>query len=314
VWGTDVAANPTTGEHLIAYAKSGAGIAAVVVDRDGTVGPPIAVAPTGAAPAVAFDAALREYFVVWSDGGVIRGKRVSAGGASLGAGTSRVSDRVSAGSAPDVVARPGLGWFVVWQTAGPAARSDVVGQAVAPSGSDTGPDDFAISSHRNLAGLSQNAQPAVAYDPNRREALVAYSDRYEIYGQRVSSSNARLGGSIRLSSMGPAGERGYEAHVPSVAYHPRAGEYLVVWIGNDAEPVVAGGGEPKEAFGQHVSPTGAERGTDDFRLSTHPETDLYTGTDVVADPRSREYLATWLDSYHDHNGTEGTFARRVVAP
>jgi hypothetical protein len=313
---SDVAANATRGDHLVVFADGDGGVHGMVVGSQGEAGAPFPIAPRGTQPAVAFDPGAQEYFVVWADDGVIRGKRVSATGAPLGAGVSRVSDRTSGNAAPDVAHRSGAGWLVVWEASRGGEASDVVGQAVAASGSDTGPDDFAVSSHRNLAGLSQNAEPAVAYDPDRREALVVYSDRYEIFGQRVSASNARTGGSIRLSSMGPEGDRRHEAHAPSVAYHPRAREYLAVWVGNDRGPL--GPGAQLEAFAQHVSAAGRQRGTDDARLSADGETDLHAGTDVIADPRSREYLATWIDCYHGDESagdtTVGTLIRRVVAP
>jgi hypothetical protein len=75
----------------------------------------------------------------------------------------------------------------------------------------------------------------------------------------------------------------------------------------------ANGIAPREAFAQRLSAAGSPVGSDDFRVSTHPETDLHLATDVVADPRTREWVVSWVDCFHDHNGTEGTFARRVVA-
>jgi hypothetical protein len=224
-----------------------------------------------------------------------------------------VSDRAGGNARPEVAARPGGGWLVVWQTK-KGTSTEVVGQDVAPSGSDRGPDDFAVSSHKNLGGKSQNAEPAVAVDPTRGEALVAYSDRYEVYAQRVSAQNARVGGSIRVSSMGPEGRPAYEAHGPSVAFQPNARSWLVAWTGNDTAPVTSDETYAKDAYAQHLSASGTPVGPDDFRLSTVSETDLGAETDVVADPRNREFIATWLDSYHDHNGEAGTFARRVVAP
>ena len=307
---TDVAANASTSDHLVVFTRSG-GVHGMLVGADGEQGAPFAIAAQGTRPAVALDPRAQEYLVVWADDGVIRAKRVSAAGAPLGSGVSRVSDRTSGNATPDVAARPGGGWLAVWQTAKGSA-TEVVGQDVGPSGRDRGPDDFAVSSHRNLAGRSQNAEPTVAVD-TRGAALVTFSDAYEIYAQRVSTANARVGAGVRVSSMGPDGERAYEAHGPSVAFHPRAGSYLVAWTGNDATPLTAGRA-PKDAYGQHLGANGTPVGPDDFRLSAVSETDLGAETDVVADPRGREFIATWLDGYPDHNGEAGTFVRRVVAP
>ena len=308
---SDVAANAATGDHLVVFTRS-RGVHGMLVDAEGEQSEPFTIASRGTRPAVALDPRAQQYLVAWVDAGVIRAKRVSAAGAPLGSGVSRVSDRTSANAAPDVAARPGGGWLAVWQTAKGDA-TEVVGQDVAPSGEDRGPDDFAVSSHRNLAGRSQNAEPAVAVDA-RGGALVAFSDTYEVYAQRVSAANARVGAGVRVSSMGPDGSRVHEAHGPSVAFHPRAGSYLVAWAGNDTAPLTAGGLTPKDAYGQHLSASAAPVGADDCRLSTVSETDLGAETEVVADPRGREFIATWLDTYPDHNGDEGTFVRRVLAP
>jgi hypothetical protein len=306
----DVAADPTRGEELIVFAQwvsegsysVGGAIVSPSGSRDVFAVPARGEGSRGVDVAVAFDRSAQVYFVVWSDAGAIRGRRVSAEGRLLGT-TSRVSDRSASGNhSPDVVHKPGIGWLVVWQSSRSDGTSDVVGQAVTATGSDTGSDDFRISYHENLGGRAENKAPSVAYNPARREALVVWSDRYEIFAQRLSSSNGRLGAGARLSTMGPDGDPAYRARGASVAYHPRAAEYLVAWVGNDSGP-----SEPWEVFGQHVSATGKHRGTDDFRVLSHAEGGFFCCTDqvdtaVVADPRSREYMVA------------GGYVRRVVAP
>ena len=90
-----------------------------------------------------------------------------------------------------------------------------------------------------------------------------------------------------------------------MAYNPRAGEYLVAWIGT-----VALGEEMNtdRVFGQHVSGTGRERGTDDFVLSAPYGADFLGGTSVAAHSDRPEYLVLW------HFFENETQARRVVAP
>jgi hypothetical protein len=94
-----VATNPQTGDQLVTFAKNG--VHAVMLDAAGLVKDEVTVAPRGADAAVAFDPRLDEFFVAWADRGVIRGKRLSATGAPLGAGVSRVSDRTSDNTRPD---------------------------------------------------------------------------------------------------------------------------------------------------------------------------------------------------------------------
>lgn len=85
--------------------------------------------------------------------------------------------------------------------------------------------------------------PAVAYNPNNNEYLVAWveeddsladPDEREIFGQRINAqTGALLGSNFRISSMGPDGDTAYYAQNPRVAYNSTNNEYLVVWDGVD---------------------------------------------------------------------------------
>jgi hypothetical protein len=95
--------------------------------------------------------------------------------------------------------------------------------------------------------------------------------------------------------MGPDGNGDYDAFDPTVAYNSTDNEYLVVWSGdNDKLPT----GGKNEIYAQRVNATtGAEVGTDDFRLS-----DMGPGEDIDYDAYSpavtynsadNEYLVVW---------------------
>jgi uncharacterized repeat protein (TIGR01451 family) len=93
------------------------------------------------------------------------------------------------------------------------------------------------------------SSPAVAYNSAEDEYLVVWrgdddtgglvDDEYEIFGQRVdAATGAEIGGDLRLSDMGPDGNRFYGASYPAAAYNSTEDEYLVVWQGDDTAPLV----------------------------------------------------------------------------
>jgi hypothetical protein len=86
-------------------------------------------------------------------------------------------------------------------------------------------------------------EPDVAYNAAQDEYFVVWSgddstgslanDEYEIFGQRVSAAGAEIGTDLRLSDMGPDGDRDYPAFGPALAANPARRAYLVVWAGED---------------------------------------------------------------------------------
>ena len=165
----------------------------------------------------------------------LRGRRGAARAAGQPAGgTIGVSDSTlvsSYGDSTDVVKGPSGGFLVLWTIVRDDETEDVVGQRISSSGAEIGTDDFRVSFHTNLVGRAENSQPAAAWNSARSEWMVVYTDRYEIFGQRLSSSGSRIRGPIRLSQVGPDGDTRYVAWGADVAYSTRAREYLVVWIG-----------------------------------------------------------------------------------
>lgn len=157
--------------------------------------------------------------------------------------------------------------FEIWGQRITAATGALIGTPIRIS--DMGPDGDAT--------FSANT-PAVAYNSANNEYLVVWSgedntaplvvDEFEIFGQRLNAeTGAEVGtNDFRISSMGPDGDTNYSATSPDVVYNSAAGEYLVVWEGDDnTAPLVD---EEREIFGQRLTAaTGAEVGTDDFRIS-----------------------------------------------
>ncbi len=162
--------------------------------------------------------------------------------------------------------------------------------------------------------------PAVAYDSTDNQYLVVWEGddntaplvdgEYEIFGQRLSSTGSGVGtNDFRISDMGPDGDANYDAIRPAVAYNSTANEYLVVWQGDDDAGSLVD--EENEIFAQRLNAaTGAEVGTNDFRLSDmggvgDANYDAYAPA-VAYNSADNEYLAVWAgdDTTPGDNETE----------
>lgn len=148
--------------------------------------------------------------------------------------------------------------------------------------------------------------PAVAYNPVNNQYLVVWAgdddnnflvdEEFEIFGQRVNAQNGlELGSDIRLSDMGPDSSPEYDALLPDVAFNSVNNEYLVVWVGDDdTAPFV---NNEFEVYGQRVSATGTQVGTNDFLLSdmgVNGSPDFAADEPAVAyNNNANEYLVIW---------------------
>lgn len=143
-------------------------------------------------------------------------------------------------------------------------------------------------------------EPDVAYNSVDDEYLVVWSgdefdDEFEIYAQRVdAASGALVGGEIRVSAMGPAGNPSYGAYDPAVAYNPAANEFLVVWTGSHQTGSLAVG--ELEIWGQRLdrvgAPVGGLRRISDMGPDGVDYYDAYE-PDVVYNGAVDEYLVVW---------------------
>jgi hypothetical protein len=311
----EIAFNTSRDEWLV-VASDRSSVRATVIAADGTPGEPVtlATAPEDESlwePKVAYTGG--QYLVSWrrerdrGPSAVVEARRVNSAGQPAG-GTIGVSDSTlvsSYGDSTDVVKGPSGGFLVLWTIVRDDETEDVVGQRISSSGAEIGTDDFRVSFHTNLVGRAENSQPAAAWNSARSEWMVVYTDRYEIFGQRLSSSGSRIRGPIRLSQVGPDGDARYVAWGADVAYSTRAREYLVVWIGTTE---LGEEDNTDRVFGQHVSGTGGQRGTNDFPLSVPYGSEFLGGTSVAQHADQPEYMVLW------HFFENETQARRVVAP
>lgn len=166
------------------------------------------------------------------------------------------------------------------------------------------PDGSALWDHLN---------PRAAYNSTNDEFFVVWAgstdslanSEFEIYGQRINASTgALLSTPVRLSDMGGDNDATYQATEPSVSYNSTNNEYLVVWIGDDnTSPLV---NNEFEIFGQRVNAaTGAELGTNDFRISdlgTNGDTSFFADSvDVAYNSVANEYLVVFDGS--DNTGS-----------
>jgi hypothetical protein len=272
-------------------------------------------------PAIAYNPNADEYLVVWDGeddtgappdaGREIYGQRLDGStGAEIGANDFRISDMGPEGEAatkanlPAVVYNPGADeYLVVWlgddSSLGLADDEyEIFGQRLDGStGAEIGANDFRISDmgpdgNADLVAL----RPAVTYNSTANEYLVAwYGDDIdqdlEIHCQRLDgSTGAEVGvNDFRISDMV------FSAGFPAVTYNSNADEYLVVWHGIDAP---GNPGVEAEIWGQRLEgSTGAEIGTDDFRISDMgPNGDpIFDGSRpaVTYNASADEYLVVW---------------------
>ncbi|GEM_PF-1226927 len=284
-------------------------------------------------PSVAWNDDDNEYLVVWGgeddEGGLIDGD-VEIWAARIGGGTStvigsqfRISDTGGIGTtqalalAPDVVYNTTSNqYLVVWagdEVTGPNSTTQIYGQFLTNAGVETGTNDFAISDLQ----ISYDADnPAVAWNSTDNEYMVVWESddvgdvtktargEFEIYGQRLSAAGAEIGtDDFRLSDMGGFGanDADYDADRPEIAYNSTDNQYLVVWRGTDnTAPLVV---REVEIFGQFLTNTGAETGTNDFRISDVGDDSEMDGLirddsnaqdpDVTYNVHLNEFMVTW---------------------
>lgn len=267
-------------------------------------------------PAVAYNTTDHEFLVVWAGDDVVDGafeifgQRLDAAtGERLGAAV-RLSDMGEA----DLPAFDALTPSVVYNTANHEylvvwAGDDAVdgeiglyGQRLrATDAQEIGENDFLIAAAPAL-------YPAVAYNAAQNEYFVVWQGEddvhagaAEIFARRLDAATGKglALDAIRVSDMGGNdADAGFDAQRPAVAYNGLAGEYLVVWEGDDdTAPHVEGA---SEIFGQRLSAeTGEAMGTNDFAISDMGGSDAATAFGahrpaLAFNETHSEYLVVWL--------------------
>jgi len=161
--------------------------------------------------------------------------------------------------------------------------------------------------------------PSVAYNSSNNEYLVVwYGDHnvgtlegeFEIWGKRINASNGQsIGSQFRISDMGPTANRSYDAIDPVVAYNSTNNSYLVVWRGEEGNLINAIG--EFEIFGQQLSSTAAEVGSNDFRISDMGPNgdnlfDAYSPA-LSYNSTSNEYMVVWYGDDNNASHVSGEF-------
>ena len=241
-------------------------------------------------PALAYNSATNQFLVVWADlrsnsthGHDVYGRRVSASGTTVGSdflisGPNADEDDDSPAVAYSPVANQ---FLVVWSDRRDlyTRNSDIYGRRVKAFGA-VAKTDFRIT---NAAGLRGEGSPTIAYNSDDDQFLVAWMDErnglYDIYGQRLPSVGAKIGGNFRIS-RGPDHEAG-----PSAAYSPDAGQYLVVWDDGRNSPT-----RGSDVYGRRVTADGTLLDKD-FRICAAAD----KGSDRMPDVAygNGEYLVAW---------------------
>jgi hypothetical protein len=218
-------------------------------------------------------------------------------------------------------------FLVVWHGRDNAAapdESEVYGQRIsAATGAEVGTNDFRISDMGpDNDGAYKVSDIAVAYNPTNNEYLVVWrgddntpplvDDEFEIFGQRINAATGAEVGTndFRVSNMGADGSTTAVADVPWVVYNSTNNEYLVVWRGHH-------GTNEFEIYGQRLSATGAQVGTNDFRISDAGDdgdsTRLALDAKAAYNSTNNEYLVVWqADDLPTDNEVE-VFGQRLNA-
>lgn len=269
-------------------------------------------------PAVAYNATVNEYLVVWQaddhtlgDNEVeIFARRLDGSDGNLLASQIRVSNVTDVGSNRDAFntavaySSESQHYLVVWQADVQADNEiEIYGALLDDSGTEQ-VSDFRIST-MGLDGDStyRGQQPDVTHNDANNQFYVVWSGdeptqasgAYEIYGRHINAATGTLPDSQqRLSTMGSVdSDPSYIAEKPAVAYNSDQNQYLVVWLGDDD---VNGADDKYEIYGQRVSASNTEEGSD-TRISTMPidPNAVYKAInpDVAYDAAQDQYKVVW---------------------
>ncbi len=204
----------------------------------------------------------------------------------------------------------GSSYLVVWEgddSAGGLADDEfeIFGQLLSVTGGELGNNDVRISFAGGTGDPDFDAySPAVACNPENNEYLVVWAqdtnagdlvdEEFEIWGQLLDGFLFPILDSFRISKMGPDGSALYDAERPAVVFNPHAGEYLVVWAGDDdADGLV---NDEFEIWAQRVDTLGGLIGGH-LRISDLGGTGeaAYDAVvpDVAFNSQDHEYLIVW---------------------
>jgi hypothetical protein len=133
-------------------------------------------------------------------------------------------------------------------------------------------DAALVGPNRRIQTSEESHKPAVAYNADRNEYLVAWPSTTpqdtEIRAQRIAASGEETGrDDVQISAMGPVGAPAYATAVDvGVGYSPTSRQYVVTWIGDDTENGLVD--NELEVFAQSLDEDLGELGSDDVPVSS----------------------------------------------
>ncbi len=238
-------------------------------------------------PAVAYNSQDNNYLVVWqgtdNTGSLdpseieIFGQLIDATGVEMLSNDFRISDMGPDGDPSYDGYRPAVAYnsqdnnyLVVWQGSDNTGslvpgESEIFGQLISATGDELFSNDTRISNMGPDGALGHSVNiPAVAFNSTNQEYLVVWQGwdvseaGWEIYGQRLTATGAKINSHLRLSDMGTDGDNvfNYIADEPVVATSSGSRSSLVVWEGDDNSNGLDEAED--EIFGQQVSFTAGE--------------------------------------------------------
>ena len=272
-------------------------------------------------PAIAYDRQRNEYLLAFESNATgnteIWVQRLAAAGTPLGnetqiSGFADLEGNTAVGcSAPSVAYNPNTDdYLVVWQSGATDGLMEIYGRLVqGANGQPHAGENFRISDMGPEGNNTYFARfPAVAVNARDNEYLVVWEGQddappndateNEIFAQRLDENGAETGvNDFPVSDMGALGSTDTNAHSPRVAYNPLDNQYLVVWEGNEEEPVdVCNDGcmdTKYEIVGQRLTAAGAETGDDDFLIGT------WDNAPINAPARRAPFSAPVADPFAD---------------
>jgi hypothetical protein len=120
---------------------------------------------------------------------------------------------------------------------------------------------------------------------------------WDIWGQRISATGARLGSNFRISGVGATGDE----RAPDVAHGAGVDQYMVVWM-DDRDGATRGW----DIWGRRVAASGARVGAN-FRISRAAATGNEEVASIAYNSTTGQYFVVWEDDRD--SATRGTDIR-----
>jgi hypothetical protein len=181
--------------------------------------------------------------------------------------------------------------------------------------------ELVISTTTFAPAFIPDYKPSVAWSSANNQYLVVWSGitgvcceiDYELFARRLTATGTPLSAPQQISEMTDATDLNpahYDAYDSAVVFNPDAGEFLVVWSGDDGR-----NGRLNDEFeihGQRLDALiGSPLGADDFRISDAGGTGNSAShayrPSVAYNPVDHEYLVVWWGEDLDAGTADGEY-------